>query len=103
MIMRTWRGWTLASEAAAYEEYLLETGFKGYTGTPGNLGAHFTRRDVEGDRTEFFLVSFWESWEAIRAFAGDDPAAAVFYPADDRFLVDRETTVEHYEVFASAP
>lgn len=23
---------------------------------------------------------------------------AVFYPEDDRFLVDRETTVSHYEV-----
>ncbi len=26
----------------------------------------------------------------------------MFYPADDGFLVERETTVSHYEVFASS-
>ncbi|MFI6325919.1 antibiotic biosynthesis monooxygenase family protein [Nonomuraea sp. NPDC050556] len=101
MIVRTWRGWTSAADATAYEAYLMRTGFAGYTSTPGNQGVRFTRRD-DGDRTEFFLISFWESWEAIRAFAGDEPSQAVFYDEDDRFLVDRETTVEHYEVFASA-
>lgn len=101
MIVRTWRGWTRESDAAAYEDYLLRTGFPGYTETPGNRGAYFTRR-ASGDMTEFFLISLWESWEAIRAFAGDDLGTAVFYPEDDAFLVDRERTVEHYEVFASA-
>ncbi|MEO3872791.1 hypothetical protein ABGB18_28595 [Nonomuraea sp. B12E4] len=102
MIVRTWRGWTRSSQTSDYEQYLLRTGFQGYIGTPGNLGAYFTRREAEGDRTEFFLITHWESWEAIKAFAGDDPTQAVFYPSDDEFLVDRETTVEHYEVFASS-
>lgn len=101
MIVRTWRGWTSQADAADYEAYLMRTGFPGYTATPGNQGVRFTRRDV-GERTEFFLISFWESWEAIKAFAGADPARAVFYPEDDAFLVDRELTVEHYTVFASA-
>lgn len=30
------------------------------------------------------------------------PARAVFYPEDDRFLVDRELTVAHYTIFESA-
>ena len=34
----------------------------------------------------------------IAGFAGDDIARAVFYPEDDRYLVDRETTVTHFEV-----
>lgn len=101
MIVRTWRGWTALADATAYEAYLMRTGFPGYTTTPGNQGVRFTRRDV-GDRTEFFLISFWESWEAIKAFAGDDPSVAVFYAEDDDYLVDRERTVDHYEVFASA-
>ncbi|MDR8415163.1 hypothetical protein [Nonomuraea sp. 3-1Str] len=99
MIVRTWRGWTRAQDASAYEDYLMRTGFPGYASTPGNRGAYFTRRD-DGDRTEFFLISLWESWEAVRAFAGDAPETAVFYPEDDAYLVDRELTVEHYEVFA---
>lgn len=101
MIVRIWRGWTRLSDATAYEEYLLRTGFPGYTSTPGNQGVRFTRRD-DGDRAEFLLISFWESWESIKAFAGEDPSQAVFYSEDDAFLVDRERTVSHYEVFASA-
>ncbi|GAA4581400.1 antibiotic biosynthesis monooxygenase [Planotetraspora phitsanulokensis] len=97
--MRTWRGWTRAEDADAYAAYLMETGHPGYTSTPGNRGVTFTRRD-DGDRVEFLLTSIWDSWEAVRAFAGPDPERAVFYPQDDRFLVDRELTVDHYEVFA---
>ncbi|GII32504.1 antibiotic biosynthesis monooxygenase [Planotetraspora mira] len=99
MIMRTWRGWTRAEDADAYAAYLMETGHPGYTSTPGNRGVTFTRRD-DGDRVEFLLASLWDSWEAVGAFAGPDPERAVFYPQDDRFLVDRELTVNHYEVFA---
>lgn len=100
MIVRTWRGWTRPADAAAYEDYLMRTGFAEYTAIPGNKGAYFTRRDA-GERTEFFLITLWESWEAVRAFAGDEPGRAVFYPEDDAFLVDKEVTVDHYDVFAS--
>ncbi|MGJ6960884.1 hypothetical protein ACSDR0_03160 [Streptosporangium sp. G11] len=100
MIMRVWRGWTRAEDAAAYERYLLATGYVGYTSTEGNRGVCFTRRDA-GERAEFLLTSLWESWEAIAAFAGDDPSRAVFYDEDDRFLVERELTVTHHEVFAA--
>ena len=43
-------------------------------------------------------LSFWTSLDAVRAFAGDDVSAAVFYPEDDRFLVGRERTVTHHQV-----
>lgn len=99
-LVRIWRGWTRPQDAAEYERYLLRTGFVEYTATEGNQGAYFTRRKV-GDRTEFLLITLWDGWEAVRAFAGDDPERAVFYPEDDRFLVDRELTVTHHEVFAS--
>jgi hypothetical protein len=36
--------------------------------------------------------------DAIKAFAGDDHERAVFYPEDDRFLVERDLRVRHYEV-----
>ncbi|MDP9225488.1 MAG: hypothetical protein M3P18_16925 [Actinomycetota bacterium] len=39
----------------------------------------------------------WDSIEAIKAFAGEDYEAAVFYPEDDRFLVERDLTA-HYDV-----
>ena len=97
MIARMWRGWTRTEDADAYVAYVNETGIAGYRGTPGNLGAWILRRESEG-RTEFVTLSFWESIDAIRAFAGDDVERAVFYDEDDRFLVDRETTVIHWHL-----
>jgi hypothetical protein len=55
------------------------------------------RRD-ESDRCEFVMISLWDSMDSVVAFAGDEPGKAVFYPEDDRFLVDRDWTVLHYEV-----
>jgi heme-degrading monooxygenase HmoA len=97
MIARTWRGAVRAEDAEAYLQYLHATGFAGFRETPGNRGALGLRRIV-GGRAEFLLVSFWESEDAIRAFAGDDIERAVFYPEDERFLVERETRVSHFEV-----
>ena len=97
MIARTWRGWTAATDADHYVDYVLATGIRAYRETPGNRGAWILRRD-DGDRTEFVTLSFWESRDAVRAFAGDDIDQAVFYPEDDRFLVERELRVHHYEL-----
>jgi heme-degrading monooxygenase HmoA len=101
MIARIWRGSTATADADAYVGYMLETGVSEYRKTPGNRGAWILRR-TDGDRTDFVTLSFWESREAIRAFAGDDIERAVFYPEDDRFLIARELGVEHYEVIEAA-
>lgn len=102
MIARTWRGATRAGDADAYLEYLHRTGFSNYRATPGNL-AVFGLRRVRGGRAEFFLVTLWESAEAIRRFAGEEPERAVFYPEDDRFLIERDEHVDHYEVVYAHP
>ena len=47
-------------------------------------------------------MSFWESREAIEAFAGQDINTAVFYPDDDQFLIERDLAVNHYEVTGMA-
>ncbi len=97
MIARIWRGRTRAAEADAYVDYLLATGVKEYAAVPGNRGVRVLRR-TEGEVAEFLVVSFWESMEAVRGFAGDEVERAVYYPEDDRFLLDGEPTVAHYEV-----
>ena len=97
MIARTWRGWTRPEDTDAYAAYIQATGLAEYTSTPGNRGAYLLHRR-DGHRTEFIAVSFWDDHDSIAAFAGDDIEAAVFYPEDDRFLIDRETTVNHYMV-----
>jgi heme-degrading monooxygenase HmoA len=97
MIARVWRGATRAEDAEAYAAYMGGTGVDALQGTPGNEGVFMLRR-LEGDRAEFVVLSLWSSVEAIRAFAGEDISVAVFYPEDDRFLIERELTATQYEV-----
>ena len=101
MIARIWRGAVRAEDAAAYAAYAQETGIAGYQRTPGNRGAWLLWR-VDGDRAEIVTVSMWESRAAIEGFAGQDIDQAVFYPEDDRYLIERDLTVSHYEVADSA-
>ena len=100
MIARIWRGTVRESDKDIYYEYLQETGLKEYAGTPGNRGVHTLRRIFDG-KCEFFLLTLWESWDAIKAFAGEDYEKAVYYPEDEKFLLDRGPTVEHFEVVES--
>jgi catechol 2,3-dioxygenase-like lactoylglutathione lyase family enzyme/heme-degrading monooxygenase HmoA len=98
VIARIWRGWTRTEDADAYLDYLQATGIPAYRSTPGNRAAYVLRR-ADGERTEFATLTLWSSFDAVKAFAGDDVEQAVFYPEDDRFLVDRETTATHFDVF----
>jgi len=99
MIARIWRGRTPATEADAYLDYLRATGLKEYGAVPGNRGVRVLRR-TDGEVAEFLVLSFWDSMEAIRGFAGPDVEAAVYYPEDDRYLLEREPGVAHFEVVA---
>jgi heme-degrading monooxygenase HmoA len=98
VIARRWRGWTRREDADEYLAYIRETGLREYRDTPGNRGAWILRRD-DGDRVEFVTLSFWDSMDAIEAFAGPEPDRAVYYPEDERFLVAQEDAVDHYELF----
>ncbi|HEX7254889.1 MAG TPA: hypothetical protein VF236_03095 [Gaiellaceae bacterium] len=100
MIARVWKGAIRRADAAAYVEYMRQTGIPGYAETPGNRGVWMLRRDVD-DRSEVVMFTLWDSLDAIKAFAGDDYEVAVFYPEDDRFLVERDLRATHYEVVAT--
>lgn len=71
-----------------------------YRQTLGNLGALVLRRE-RGEVCEVTTVSFWESMEAVRSFAGDDPDLARFYPGDDELLVEKDLRVDHYTVVSA--
>lgn len=97
MIARVWRGATRAEDADAYLEYLDRTGHAEYRRVAGHRRTITLRRLHEG-RAEFVVMSFWDSRDAIRAFAGADVERAVFYPEDDRYLVERDERVAHFDV-----
>ncbi|HLZ60477.1 MAG TPA: antibiotic biosynthesis monooxygenase [Ktedonosporobacter sp.] len=97
MIVRIWRGVTPAEKTEQYLAYLMETGVKDYRAVPGNQSVQVLHRTYDG-KTEFLILSFWESYEAIRAFAGDDLEQAVYYDKDKEFLLELEPKVTHYEL-----
>lgn len=93
-----WRGWVNTERAEEYAEIIERTGLAGYRTTPGNRGAQLLTRDLGDGRTELITLSWWDSLDDIKAFAGADINAAKYYPEDDDYLVERETTVAHFVV-----
>jgi heme-degrading monooxygenase HmoA len=71
MIARIWRGTVREADKDTYYEYLRKTGLKEYAETPGNRGVQTLRRVANG-QCEFLLLTLWDSWDAIKAFAGPD-------------------------------
>jgi heme-degrading monooxygenase HmoA len=96
-IARVWHGIVPIEKAEAYFRYLTDFGFRDYQTYVGNRGIHLLRR-MEEARMHFLLLSFWESRQAIAAYAGADIAKAHYYPYDLECLIDPPLKVEHYEV-----
>ncbi len=97
MIVRMWHGRVPSEKARAYREFLNARAIPDYQSTPGNLSVYILERP-EGEVTHFITMTFWESLDAIRAFAGEDVEVAKYYPEDQEFLLEFEPTVVHYEV-----
>ncbi|WP_344058625.1 hypothetical protein [Microbacterium pumilum] len=96
-VVRMWTGVVRTEDRDSYVEYVERTGMDEYRTTAGNLDAWLLTRDLGDGRTEITTVSRWESRDAIVGFAGTDIERAVFYPEDDRFLLERDLHVRHYE------
>ncbi|MDW6026370.1 hypothetical protein SAZ10_31880 [Mesorhizobium sp. BAC0120] len=101
IILRKWSGRIRTADEAVYVAYIAKTGLKEYSETPGNLGYQMMMRTLGDGVSEVSTLSWWRDMEAVRSFAGDNPERAVYYPEDDRFLLDRPEFVEHHRVFAS--
>jgi heme-degrading monooxygenase HmoA len=97
MIARTWHGVVPEDKAEEYLDYVKKTGVPGLGSTPGNLGVMIFRR-VEQGVVHFLLTSFWESYDAIARFAGPDIERARYYPEDEKYIIELEPKVTHYEV-----
>jgi heme-degrading monooxygenase HmoA len=99
-IARIWHGRTVASKADAYEKYLNEAGVAKLMKAPGNLGVEVLRRN-QGGMTDFIVISYWASLDAVKNYAGSDYAKVRPLDRDREFLVDPEPEVVHYEVVRS--
>jgi heme-degrading monooxygenase HmoA len=97
MVARLWHGRTLTAKADDYEKYLEASGVKKMLATDGNHGVEVLRR-TDGGQTDFIVISYWESIEAVKRFAGANYQSAVILPRDGEYLIDIEPEVAHYEV-----
>lgn len=99
MIGRVWRGWTDRHNAAAYEQLLRSEILPGIAGRgiPGYQGIHLLRRDLE-DGVEFMTIMWFDSLDAVRAFAGMDYEAAVVPSKARQLLSNFDYRSAHYEV-----
>ena len=99
MIARIWHGWTTPENADPYERLLKGEIFTGIEGRriPGFREIQLLRRSL-GDEVEFVTVMWFDSLEAVRAFAGDDHEQAVV-PMTARALLARfDERSQHYQV-----
>ncbi len=101
MIVRMWHGRVPTEKAAAYRAFLNARAIPDYQSVPGNLGVYILERP-EGDVTHFITLTYWESMDAIRTFAGEDVEKAKYYPEDKDYLLEFEPRVVHYEVVGRA-
>ena len=95
-ILREWRAEIRRATSAAYVEYVRTTGIAEYRRTPGNLGAVVAVRDLDAERSEIVTLSWWTSLDAIRAFAGEPPDRARYFPDDSQYLLTRPDSAQHY-------
>jgi heme-degrading monooxygenase HmoA len=97
MIARHWRGWTKAADADAYERLLRETIFSKLRNIPGYQGGYVLRND-RSEESEFLVLNFFDSLDAVKAFAGADYATPVFEPEAKKLLARIEMLATHYDV-----
>jgi heme-degrading monooxygenase HmoA len=97
MIGRLWHGWTRPAEADAYEALLRGEVLPGIHRVNGYRGALLMRREA-GEEIEFVTLTFFDSMEAVRAFAGEDHEAAVVPPKARRLLARFDRRSAHYEM-----
>jgi hypothetical protein len=96
MITRMWRGWTSASDAGSYQNFLLTELFPSMGAIPGFLGAEVLCRQ-EGSEAAFVTLTRFEDMDDVLAFAGEDYEAPVLEPEALRLLSRYDDRALHFE------
>jgi len=102
MISRIWHGWTTPQNADAYETLLRGEIFRHIEQREirGYRGIHLLRRDVP-EGVEFVTVMWFDSLDAVKAFAGEDVEVAVVPPKARALLSRFDTRSAHYNVLVA--
>lgn len=99
MVGRIWHGWTTPENADSYERLLRVEIFPAIAAkdVSGYRGIQLFRRAL-GAEVEFITIMWFDSWEAMKRFAGEDYEKA-YVPAKARdVLVRFDGHSQHYEI-----
>lgn len=102
MIARLWRCIAAAEKVPDYMAHFEQAVLPEIKQIEGFQQAYILRRTLEDDGVELTVVTMWESFDAIRAFAGDNIERAVVAPEAQAVLRSFDPTVTHYEVAMNA-
>ena len=97
-VARIWRGRTRPERADAYEAYNYEAGIKPLIEKA--MGVQTFRED-RPDETEFVVISYWQSVEAMSAFAGENPTRIHHLERDEEFLIELPESVQVLRIMKS--
>ena len=97
MIARIWHGWTKPEHADPYETLLRDDMFPEISQIDGSRGAYLLRRNGENE-VEFVTITLFESFDAVRRFAGEKYETAVLHPKAHALLSRYNAKSEHYQV-----
>lgn len=97
MIARHWRGWTKVKDADAYEGLLKRKVVPELKAIAGYHGGYILRSDG-AQESEFVVINFFDSLDAVCKFAGPSYAVPVFEPEAKALLSRFEPVANHYEV-----
>jgi heme-degrading monooxygenase HmoA len=97
LIARIWRGQTRAAVADEYTKYLYEEGVRTIARIPGNRGVQMLRA-VDDGVAEFRVLSYWDSIEAIKRFAGEEYEKVRHLPEDSKYMTGAAPSVQHFQV-----
>ncbi|MEQ9722946.1 hypothetical protein ABQG65_17510 [Yersinia alsatica] len=102
MIVRTWHGCVPVKYAEGFRQHLELTGVQHAQGIAGNRGA-FVRHETQGMWEHFFLATYWQDINAVKAFAGENYQVAVTYPDDEQFELLSDPYVFQHHVHQISP
>jgi heme-degrading monooxygenase HmoA len=99
LIARIWFGWASRANADAYERLLRNEIFPGIRARSitGLQSIERLRRSVV-EEEEFVTVMWFDSLDAVKAFAGQSYETAVVPPQARSLLSRFEATSRHYDV-----
>ena len=100
IIARLWHSVTTAENASQYEDLLRARSCRESHRVEGYRGAYLLRREVP-EGAEFVTLTLFESMDAVRRFAGDDPEKAVVPEQAAPALARFDSRSVHYTVCSS--